>query len=63
MDRGAWWATVHGVCSSWGCKRVGYDLVTHQQQKQKALTCQAQITVLLYGNSSSNPDAKRKKMY
>ena len=28
MDRGAWWATVHG-----GHKRVRHDLVTKQQQK------------------------------
>ena len=27
-DRGAWWATVHGV------SRVGHDLATKQQQKQ-----------------------------
>ena len=27
MDREAWWATVHG-----GSKRVGYDLMTKQQQ-------------------------------
>ena len=27
MDRGTWWATVHGVA-----KRVGHDLVTKQQQ-------------------------------
>ena len=27
MDRGAWWATVHGV------SRVGHDLVTQQQQR------------------------------
>ena len=27
MDRGAWWATVHG-----GCKRVDHDLATKQQQ-------------------------------
>ena len=26
-DRGAWWVTAHG-----GCKRVGNDLVTKQQQ-------------------------------
>ena len=25
MDRGAWWVT-------WGCKRVGHDLATKQQQ-------------------------------
>jgi len=28
MDRGAWQATVHG-----GCKKVGHDLVTKQQQQ------------------------------
>ena len=27
MDRGAWWATVHG-----GRKRVGHDLAIKQQQ-------------------------------
>ena len=27
MDKGAWWATVHGVV------RVGHDLATKQQQK------------------------------
>ena len=27
MDRGAWWATVHG-----SHKRVGYDLVSKEQQ-------------------------------
>ena len=26
IDRGTWWATVHG-----GCKRVGHDLATKQQ--------------------------------
>ena len=26
MDKGAWWATVHGV------KRVGHDFVTKQKQ-------------------------------
>ena len=28
MDRGAWWATVHGIT-----KRVGQDLATKQQQQ------------------------------
>ena len=28
MDRGAWWATVHGVA------RVRHDLVTKEQQQQ-----------------------------
>ena len=28
MDRGAWWAY-----SPWGCKRIGYDLVTKRQQE------------------------------
>ena len=28
LDRGAWWATAHGVT------RVGHDLVTEQQQRQ-----------------------------
>ena len=28
MDRGAWWATAHGVT------RVGHDLVMEQQQRQ-----------------------------
>ena len=28
MDRGTWWATVHG-----GCRRVRHDLVTKQQQQ------------------------------
>ena len=51
----------YGVYSSWGCKRVGCDLVTQQQQKQKALTYHTQIRVLLYGKSSSNPGAKKKK--
>ena len=27
MDRGVWWATVHGVA-----KRVGHDFMTEQQQ-------------------------------
>ena len=27
IDRGAWWATVHGI------PRVGHDLVTKQQQQ------------------------------
>ena len=30
MNRGAWWAIVHG-----GHKRVGHDLVTKQQQQQQ----------------------------
>ena len=29
MDRGAWWATVHGVA------RVGHDLATKPQKKKK----------------------------
>ena len=29
MDRGAWWATVHGVT------RVRHDLATNQQQRKK----------------------------
>ena len=29
MDRGAWWATVHGVT------RLGYDLATKQQQPER----------------------------
>ena len=32
MDRGAWWAIVHG-----GHKRVGNDLVTEQQQQSSML--------------------------
>ena len=32
MDRGAWWATVHG-----GHKKVGHDSVTKQQQELIAL--------------------------
>ena len=27
MDRGVWWATVHGVA-----ERVGHDFMTEQQQ-------------------------------
>ena len=30
MDRGTWWATVHGVI-----KRVGHDLATKQQKRYK----------------------------
>ena len=33
MDRGTWWATVHGVAESWtqsmGLQRVGHNLVTN----------------------------------
>ena len=29
MDRGAWWATVHGL------QRVGHDLATKEQQQQQ----------------------------
>ena len=32
MDRGAWWATVHG----WGCKRVRHDLMTKQEEEKKS---------------------------
>ena len=32
MDRGAWQPIVHG-----GCKRVGHDLVTKQQQISKCI--------------------------
>ena len=32
MDRGAWWATVHG-----GHKRVGHDLATKQQEVRISL--------------------------
>ena len=32
MDRGAWWATVHGVT------RVRHDLATEQQQLRRQLT-------------------------
>ena len=35
MDRGAWWATVHGVT-----KRVGHELLTKQQQQQPCPTFQ-----------------------
>ena len=31
MDKGDWWATVHG-----GHRRVGYDLAMKQQQQQIA---------------------------
>ena len=32
MDRGAWWATVHGVA------KVGHDLVTKNQKKKQKRT-------------------------
>ena len=46
MDRGAWWATVHGVT------RVGHDLATRQQQAPYIMgswgpECRAQELCLL----------------
>ena len=29
MDRGAWWATVHGIA------RVGHDLVTRERERER----------------------------
>ena len=29
MDRGAWWATVCGLCSQWGCKESDMTEHTH----------------------------------
>ena len=41
MDRGAWWATVHG-----GCKRVRHDLAIKQQCKQPLYALGKQICVI-----------------
>ena len=38
MDRGAWWATDHGLAE------VGHDLVTKQRQKQRSLFLHSDIS-------------------
>ena len=47
MDRGAWWATVHGVA------RVGHDLVTEASPQQSE--CKVLVT------SSFLPGSEDKK--
>ena len=42
MDRGAWWAT---YCP-WGCKRVGYNLGTKQQQNDNEIQKKAFNTLM-----------------
>ena len=43
MDRGAWWATVHGIA-----KRVGHNLATKQQDISSLQNRRTQLQMQLY---------------
>ena len=48
MDRGAWWATVHGV-------RVGYNLATKPQPPQQPSNKQRQNLIQSFDSNPSFP--------
>ena len=43
VDRGAWWA----IYSPWGCKRVGHDWATKQQQEIQLLDYMIRVWLVL----------------
>ena len=49
MDRGAWWATVHGP------QRVGHDLGTGQQEQQGKIRGLAYFSVLVVMSTHIDP--------
>ena len=52
MDRGNWWATVHGVPQSW--HRTGAERVGLEKQEDYALTPKATLCPLLTGDWASS---------
>ena len=46
MDRGAWWATAHGVTKSWTTEATSHTACTHTYTHTRAHMHQAHATVL-----------------